>query len=136
MKTKITKEFIENRNRLKYLFPSAFDFLTGIEENPQYGFWLSTSRNAHLYYLDAFYFYLKLEIGIISISPNFNGRIESSAKNNSKLLFLKPIKDLIIANDGLNNWAKIVGMSDLELNNKTPIEFFEKLLQLIQKIHK
>jgi len=132
----ISKDYKEKKEKLKILSKSAYDFLTLVEQSTKDGFWIGTSKNVNLYYGDAFYCYIILEIGNIKLSPNFHQRIELGTKNKSNLLFLMPIKELINKHKGFNNWATIEGMSDIKLNGKVPFVFYLELLELIKKVHK
>ncbi len=135
-RSNLKEPFIANMNKMKILFPAAHNFLSEIGYNHIPGFWLSTATNAHLYYLDGFYMFIKPNITKLELDPNLNGRIERSTKNNSNLVFLEPIKFIIEKKNGFTNqWAEIAGMSKIVLTNKTPVVFFNELLQLIEKKH-
>jgi len=135
MSVKISKDYKDKKEKLKVLAKSAYDFLTLVEQSKNDGFWIGTSKNVHLYYDDAFYCYIILGIGSLELSPNYNKRIEIGTKDKSKRLFLRPIRDLIIKYNGLNNWATIEGMSNIKLTGKVPFEFYQELLELITKVH-
>jgi hypothetical protein len=134
MKSKIQKDYVNNLEKLKYLFGSAYRFLNKIGNNEIKGFWISTAQNVHLYYFDAYYMYIKLSIGKIELQLEFNQRIDASTKDRSNLIFLEPIRKLIISLNGFNEgWAKIEGMSNIVLTSKTPDSFFDGIIDLIQK---
>lgn len=136
-RSKISNDFSNNMSKMKVLFMNAHQFLASLAENNIKDFWLSTAQNAHLYYKDGYYVYIKLSIATLILSPQYNGRIESSTRDNSRLIFLQPIRDVIDKFNGFNeSWASIDGLNEIKLTNKTPLEFFAKLLELIQKSHR
>jgi hypothetical protein len=58
----LTPEYVARRAQFATAFPSAHAFLARIEaDGPNFGMWLSTAVNAHLYKGDAFLAYLKLQ---------------------------------------------------------------------------
>ena len=130
-RSKLTKDFRGSLEKMSNFFETAHTFLTEIGNGYHDGFWLSTSKNAHLYYKDAYYIYIKISLAKLELHSNFNGRIDSNSKDNSRKLFFGPIKEMITNLDGFNkDWANIYG-DGIYLTNKTPSVFFEKLLELI-----
>ena len=136
MRSKLQKDYLHKLEKLNYLFPNAYNFLRIIGDNMKEGFWLSTAQNAHLYYKDRYFMYIILSIGSISIQPQYNHRIETNTSDRSNLIFLDPIKKVISELNGfVEGWAKIEGLSTIILTGKTPISFFENMLDLIQKVN-
>ena len=54
-RSKLTKDFRNTVEKMGNFFETAHTFLTEIGAGYHDGFWLSTSKNAHLYYKDAYY---------------------------------------------------------------------------------
>lgn len=135
-RSKLSKDFRISLEKMGSFFETAHIFLTEIGAGQHEGFWLSTAKNAHLYYKEAYYTYIKLSFTKLELHSNFNGRIDSNSKDNSNKIFFGPIKEMIKNLDGFHeDWASIFG-DGIILTNKAPSQFFEKLLVLIREVHK
>lgn len=90
---KIKSEYSIRKQRMKNMFPEAYDFLTQIESLTYLGFHLGTSTNLHLYYKEYFLTYIILDPPIrFYISPNFNERLKSESPNNNPNKFFIPFQ--------------------------------------------
>ena len=131
---KIQRKFKMNRERLRNIFPAAYEFLCFPERYSNSGLWLSTSTNAHLYYQDGFLMYIVIRNNAIILSPNFNGRIHSDASNKSNKIFPKIYNDIIKPLNGFEKGWVSRNFDDIILSPDTPNDFFSLLIKAIQEL--
>lgn len=99
------------------------------------GFWLSSDQNAHLYYKDGYYIYIKPTKSGIEIYQRFNSHIHKDTEDKSRLLFGAPLKGLVAELGGFKD--KWIGgiPGGYRLKSTAPAEFFAGPLELIRKVH-
>lgn len=134
--SKLSPEFVAKLSTLDRTFPAAAAFLTSIGEDRVADFWLSTAQNAHLYYKDGYYMYLKPAGFELEFFQRFNAHIHKDTEDKSHLLFGEHLKGLIV---GLGGWKdKWIGgiPGGYSLKNTTPPEFFSGLLEVIREVHR
>ncbi|MBN1461206.1 MAG: hypothetical protein JXA57_16885 [Armatimonadetes bacterium] len=133
--SKLSQEFLAKLPALEKGFPAAATFLSDIAENRTEGFWLSTAQNAHLYYLDGYYMYIKPAKLEIEFFQQFNTHIHQDTEDKSHLLFGAPLKGLVAELGGFKD--KWIGgiPGGYRLKNAAPPEFFAGLFDLIARVH-
>jgi len=135
-KSKITPKYRNSLQQFGNIFLIGYNFLKYIIDNPNDGFWLSTSTNAHLYYKESFLTYLKLKNEGIHFSPYYNGRIESSTTDNHKLIFPKVFQDLTKDEEGNTKvWALWGSDGSVTIRKMAPAEFFSKFAEETKKAY-
>ncbi len=131
-RSEIKPKFREAVDKLKILFPTGYEFIKEIINGEYFGFWLSSSTNAHLYYKNAYFLYLEPDINKIIIRKEFHQRIHENTKDFSNKIFDKPIEKIIEDLNGFNEGWAVRNGDTIELRSKTPELFFEELLELIK----
>lgn len=90
---KISSNYYYRKERMKNMFPEAYDFLDKIEKLQHLGFHLGTAMNLHFYYKESFLLYIKLEPPIrFYLSPEYNGRLKQESQVNNPNLFFQPFR--------------------------------------------
>jgi hypothetical protein len=117
-------------------FNSAFVFLSSCEAKPHKGFWLGTNVNAHLYYDEAFFAYIKLyplQL-VFNIKPHVrikNGKVERSAK-----IFGKPLRALAEKHNLIRDGIVTFTDSDtMYVERNAPNKFFDDLMILLKETY-
>ena len=120
---KISPDFLGKVTQLDKGFPVAAKWLTDLANDRIDGFWLSTDKNARLYYRDGLYTYIKPSKLSIELHANCNAHIHADASDKHHLLFVGPAKKLIVGLDGFKDgWASGLG-DGYSLKNTTPRSF-------------
>jgi hypothetical protein len=121
-------------------FPEAYQFLGSIGKDQVEGFWMGTAQNAHLYYMDAYFAYIKFYPHELEFAQKLNMRIYDGTEDRAKYLFREPLKELARKHDLIN--SRIVTFQGGEkifdkmfTRRGTPTAFFDDLLQLIRDIY-
>lgn len=136
--SKITDDYKTRRNLYREPFPSAFVFLNRLEnEGKDFGLWLNTDKNAHLFKENDFLAYVVLssDARTLTLSPNPHIGIPKGRANCSHRLFpvvLRPLLEQYQCN-GERFWiARKRG--EYKLGSVTPDKVFNDLFDILRKI--
>jgi hypothetical protein len=133
--SKLSPEFLTKMDALQKGFEPAWAFLSGIAADRVEDFWLSTAQNAHLYYRDGYYVYIKPSKLNLELHAEYNSHIHQDTKDNHHLLFVGPIKKLMIdSGEFKDKWASAIP-GGYVVKSTTPPEFFGGLLELVRSVH-
>jgi hypothetical protein len=131
--SKINENYRARRNNLFNTFKSGYDFLRNAENNNM-EIWLGTAKNAHLYLRNNYLAYIMINEDSLSFRPRYNNKIYSDTVDNSDVMF-EAFEQLIRSYDGFNKrWA----IRDREIyifNRNTPKNFFDALLEYINRLN-
>lgn len=115
-------------------FPSAYAFLGAIAADKIDGFWFSTKINAHLYYLDAYFAYIKFYPLELEFIAKYNWHIASGTRDRSSYLFGETLKDLARKHDLITSrLVSFQGHEKMFVKRDTPLIFFEDFLDLVKE---
>ena len=138
------EEFLRRVSALEEGFQVGHKFLTELADDRFNDFRLGAHSNAHLYFSrdkddkNDFYAYIKASNHAIQLISRPNVNIWGEAHNKSELLFGPPLDELVTELRGFNvknGWASPQKLG-ITLSNKTPAEFFERLLEKIREVHR
>lgn len=136
---RIAKAFISRRNLLQGTFPSAWQFLAQLETQTSPAIWLSTAKNAHVYWQDSFLMHIRF-IGVgevntgMRISAQPHGQVAEGTHDRSDLIFHGQVQDLVEAHGGYRNrWATTHDDESIELRHPAPGAFFRDLTTLLER---
>lgn len=133
--SKVSPDFLDKVTLLGRGFPAAGRWLTDLANDRVEGFWLSTAQNAHLYYRDGFYIYIKPSKLSIELHSTYNAHIHKDTTDKHHLLFVGPLKKLVADLGGFRDgWASGLG-DGYTLKSTTPPTLFDDLLALIREVH-
>ena len=133
--SKISPRFRVLLEQLQDSFPVAWQFLSYVKNHSNEGFWLSTSRNAHLYYKNLFLAYIQVSPNGIQFSPKYNGKIWEQTVDRHQMIFPEVFYRLTKQNDGkLASWARFSSDGTIKITNQVPPEFFSNLIKEIKQI--
>lgn len=132
---KFSPEVEERLSSYEKSFNPAFVFLSSCAAKPVNGFWLGTKVNAHLYYKDTYFAYIKLTPLALEFNREFNNRIYDGALNKSSRLFGQPLQNLAKKHNLIPRPVSFDGPDIMKTNLGTPLIFFEELKELIQEIY-
>ncbi len=137
---RISKAYVARRDLLRSTFPYGHQFLLDLEERSAPVVWLSTGKNAHVYWEDGFLLQIRF-VGIgeantgIRLSPGHTGTLVEGTENRCGLLFPEEIDELIQEHDGyLYRWASRVDDGSFELRHPAPGKFFRDLQARIERV--
>ncbi|MCO4760302.1 MAG: hypothetical protein KC502_02285 [Myxococcales bacterium] len=137
---RISKAYVSRRDLLRSTFPYGHQFLLDLEERSAPVVWLSTGKNAHVYWEDGFLLQIRF-VGIgeantgIRLSPGHTGNLVEGTENRCGLLFPEEIDELIQQHDGyLYRWASRVDDGSFELRHPAPGKFFRDLQARIERV--
>ena len=136
---RIAKAFISRRNLLQGTFPSAWQFLVQLETQTSPAIWLSTAKNAHVYWRDSFLMHIRF-IGVgevntgMRISAQPHGQVAEGTHDRSDLIFHGQVQELVEAHGGYRNrWATTHDDDSIELRHPAPGAFFRDLTTLLER---
>lgn len=132
--SKLSTEARQTIGRYEKTFNSAYKFLGNVAANNVPGFWLSTAKNAHLYYKDAYFAYIVFEPLSIKFFKQYNNRIHEGTHDKSSMLFGKPLQDLARKHNLSPSPVSFDGPEIMSASFSTPLVFFEDLIDLIKNI--
>jgi hypothetical protein len=116
--------------------PTAFEFLNLISKNEREGFWLSTAVNAHLYYQNAYFAYIKFHPIELEFIQQFNMRIHAGTVDVSSFLFGERLKELARKHDLLTSRiVSFYGTDKMYIKKGAPKAFFDDFQKLIVTIY-
>ncbi len=137
---RISKDYVARRDLLRSTFPSAHQFLMDLEERSAPVVWLSTGKNAHVYWEDGFLLQIRY-VGIgeantgIRLSPSHSGKLVEGTEDRCGLLFPEEIHDLIETHGGyLYRWASRVEDGSFEFRHPAPGKFFRDLQARLERV--
>jgi hypothetical protein len=117
-------------------FPSAYKFLGSIASNQIEGFWLSTDTNAHLYYENAFFAYIKFYPLELEFNMNPHVKIVDGTVERSSKIFGQPLRMLAEKHKLIDyRLVTFTGSDTMYVKRDTPVEFFVDLISLIMKTY-
>ena len=117
-------------------FNSAHIFLSKIINGQLGGFQLGTDINAHLYYEDAFFAYIKFFPLYLEFDSKFNNRIFIGTSDKASYLFREPLKNIARKHDLITSGlVTFNGYEKMYVNKGTPLVFFEDLCGLIEEVY-
>lgn len=132
--TKYSKGFRESCNKLKFLFPKAFQFFDNLENNYYKDFWMGTSKNAHLYYKNFYLAHITVSLNHIIFSPTIQGSIADGTSDNHRLLFAEVlVPELKEAKANKLDWIRY-DEANIIVTNKAPEEFFDRMIESIKNM--
>lgn len=132
----LTRQYRKKRDRLKWSFPLAYEFLSFLE-NQQRNLWLDTGKNAHVYWRNTFLMYIKLPgseaTHKILLSPQPRAYTPEGIENGSREFF--PMTEILAKFDAqAGDWARVLDDGGVEINDAAPAEFFEALKASVGEI--
>lgn len=137
---RISKAYVARRDLLRSTFPYGHQFLLDLEERSAPVVWLSTGKNAHVYWEDGFVLQIRF-VGIgeantgIRLSPSHTGNLVEGTEDRCGLLFPEEIDELIQEHDGyLYRWASRVDDGSFELRHPAPGKFFRDLQARLERV--
>ena len=136
---RIAKAFISRRNLLQGTFPSAWQFLVQLETQTSPAIWMSTAKNAHIYWRDSFLMHVRF-IGVgevntgVRISAHPHGQVAEGTEDRSDLIFNGQVQELVESHAGYRNrWATTHDDESIELRHPAPGAFFRDLTTLLER---
>ncbi len=121
-------------NAFQKTFPSAFTFLSAIAADKMDGFWLSTQKNAHLYYKDAYFVYIKFHPPYqLEFIKQYHWHIAGGTQDRSSLLFGEQLITLAKKLDLDYRLVSFERHEKMVVKRDTPLKFFEEFLELIKE---
>ena len=129
-KSNISKDFKESYLILKEKFLSGFEFINNIKNNKYQGFWISSSKNAHLYLEDRFLAYIKVSESGISLYKKQQGTLNKRITNKNEVVFDYVLPNILNKKkyDCVNYF-----FSSAYINNSATSEFFDEFMKAIAK---
>ncbi len=136
---RIAKAFVSRRNLLQGTFPSAYQFLVQLETQTSPAVWMSTAKNAHVYWRDSFLMHIRF-IGLgevntgMRISAHPHGQVAEGTSDRSELIFNGQVQELIESHGGFRNrWGTTHDDDSIELRHPAPGAFFRDLITLLER---
>ena len=134
VQSKLSPEFLAKLSVLQKGFPAAAVFLEDIIENRAPDFWLSTAQNAHLYFRDGYYMYMRPAKLEVEVFQQFNAHIHEGTEDKSHLLFGAPLKGLVAQLGGFKDkWINGIP-GGYRVKATAPPEFFAGLFDVIRRV--
>lgn len=93
-KNSLTDEFKNNLEQMRQVNLPAYNFMNKLLLQEPY-IWLSTVKNAHVYFGNKFLVYIIFKNTDITLNSQFNRQIHVDTEDASNLLFPSPLFDLL-----------------------------------------
>ncbi len=136
-KNSLTDKFKNNLEQMRQVNLPAYNFMNKLLLQEPY-IWLSTVKNAHVYFGNKFLVYIIFKNTDITLNSQFNRQIHVDTEDASNLLFPSPLFDLLNKYQEFKQYWVIKNelKPAVTIQNKMPEIFFEELFKEILKIAK